>query len=428
MTYIASLKISFNSTYTFVNRQFLRHLSPLQQKVSLVAAAIFSCVAMAYIFHRCCQNKTATHLNQKQTQALQLKDEGNTLRTQGKYTEAAVKFKESLNLDDNVKTLKVYADTLLMVDPKEAEIVFKEVLEIAPQDPFALSGQGEVLRMQGRYVEAIEAFQKAEKLEPKDIRTLNGHAYAAHLLGRYEEASEYFQKVLAEDAENISALSGYADTLSRQGKWNEAVDQFQVLLSLEPNHTSALNSYGDTLIKMNDCVSAIKQFEEVLKIEPQNLWALRGQAESLYASGAIDEAATKVEELLKIEPQNAADFINQGLALMIIVNKPNEAKVKLEAALQLRPQHFFACIAYIEVVYNKLNNKYAAIRQLQQIIKLSPDSVSVLIRCGQILIALGELREALTQFNKILKIDPANKEALTKKDHCLTFIQLQKKN
>ncbi len=425
MTYIASIKNSFNSVYAFVDRQLLRQLSPLQKKVALVVATLFSCVIAGYCLYRCCLSKKVTRADRDQ--ALKLKQEGETLRLAGKYTEAADKIKESLELDDDPKALKVYAETLLMKkDFTEAKAVFEEILVMAPQDPFALSGLGEVLRMQGQYQEAIDLYKTAETHEPKNMRALAGHAHAARLLGRYEEASEYFQKVLAEDDKNIDALSGYADTLSWQNQTDKAVEQFKTLLPLDPTNLFILNSYGETLIQVPDLDGALQQFEEALKIAPQNLLALRGQAEVLFRLDRKDEAKAKVAELLKIEPQNASDYVNQALALMI-TDQSNEAIEKLKTALTLRPQYFFAHVTCARILHKMPGKQEDTIKHLQQAIGLSPHHVVVLNAYGDLLIEIEQLVQAKKQFEKVLEIDKDNAHALKQKEHCETFLEAMKK-
>ena len=77
---------------------------------------------------------------------------------------------------------------------KRAEYVFKKILDLSPDNPFALNGLGWAIFRQGRLDEAESAFLKVLEKHPDLIGVLNGLGQIYEQTGRLEEAIRAFDK------------------------------------------------------------------------------------------------------------------------------------------------------------------------------------------------------------------------------------------
>ena len=80
-----------------------------------------------------------------------------------------------------------YAETLRLQGKfEEAAIKFQEALIIKPKDAFALNGYGDSLLRQGKFAEALLQFQEALTIKPDSAFALRGEEKARRQLGYYK--------------------------------------------------------------------------------------------------------------------------------------------------------------------------------------------------------------------------------------------------
>jgi len=104
--------------------------------------------------------------------------------------------------------------------------LFNEVLASDPNHAGAWSGKGDAFDCQGKYKDAIVAYDRSLSLVPRSSHAIEGKGVAFLKIGEYDRAVEMFQQAL-----EISPNDGYAwynlglayDNL---GKFQEAVDAY----------------------------------------------------------------------------------------------------------------------------------------------------------------------------------------------------------
>jgi tetratricopeptide (TPR) repeat protein len=69
-------------------------------------------------------------------------------------------------------------------------------LKIDPDSALGQGAKGDVLLVQGRYREAINAYQRAMSLDPSFVNVYNGLAWAHNYLGEPEQAIDYVDRAI----------------------------------------------------------------------------------------------------------------------------------------------------------------------------------------------------------------------------------------
>ncbi|HEY3496473.1 MAG TPA: hypothetical protein VGK73_17360, partial [Polyangiaceae bacterium] len=82
-------------------------------------------------------------------------------------------------------------------DAEEARRTFGELVEFAPEDPFARRRLGDLLRAHGWYAEALRQYETLAELTPDDASVPLLRAAAAQGMGRTEEAVRWAEKAAA---------------------------------------------------------------------------------------------------------------------------------------------------------------------------------------------------------------------------------------
>jgi len=150
---------------------------------------------------------------------------------------------------------------------------------------------GTMLYAEGRYVEALEAYENAVKTTDTSLqRTARSGLITSALrvaefdLARHE--AETLVKVAPRDA---SAVSLYADALWASGLFEEAEARYKDSLALQPDLARGLHGVARSLLARNQLDDAMVQAQAALRLAPRDL-------EVHHTVGAIYERMHKYEE------------------------------------------------------------------------------------------------------------------------------------
>jgi Flp pilus assembly protein TadD/predicted aspartyl protease len=150
---------------------------------------------------------------------------------------------------------------------------------------------GTMLYAEGRYVDALDAYQNAAKAtETSILRAARAGVITCALrvaefdLARRE--AETLVKIAPRDA---SAVSLYADALWASGLFEEAEARYRDALALEPGLARGLHGVARSLLARNQLDEAMVQAQAALRLAPRDM-------EVHHTVGAIYERMHKYEE------------------------------------------------------------------------------------------------------------------------------------
>lgn len=138
--------------------------------------------------------------------------------------------------------------------------------------------------------------------------------------------------------------------------------------------------------------------------------AAQTQGSTLFEQGSYDEAAEIFSRQLQSQPNDPTANFYLGRSLLA-VDKPEEGIRFLKKAAQLQRQnadfHFWLGVGYWAVMdfKNEKQNYMAAL-------ELNPDHLSANLYLGHNYLDQNQLEQALTQYERVLAIDPDFPEAM----------------
>jgi Flp pilus assembly protein TadD len=185
---------------------------------------------------------------------------------------------------------------------REAEQVYRQILETSPLDGNALHLLGLVIHHQGRHEAALESFRRAIDVRP---------------------GSPVFWA-------NLSAVYGAL------GRNREAVDAAVQALRLNPNHGEAYCNLGCALQALGDLDGAAANFRWAIQINPGYVKAHSNLGVALREQGKLDEAARSLQKALELNPSYAEAYRNLG-AVFRQQARFDEAIRSLQKALEINP-------------------------------------------------------------------------------------------
>jgi len=129
-------------------------------------------------------------------------------------------------------------------------------------------------------------------------------------------------------------------------------------------------------------------------------------AELARAVGEVDTQVKVLQRLVEVTPDQPENHFTLGLALRQKGNK-KEGRKQLELAYKGNPQH--PDIAYVWCQVLEENQQYeAALRVAQRTNEHFPDQPDWLALTGDLLTHLGKLREAISCYNRALRLQPGD--------------------
>ena len=188
--------------------------------------------------------------------------------------------RRALARDPNHKNTRYYIAEMLRVQSRHEEALeaYRAVLEIDPRHIPAHAYMGYMLLQLHRHAEAIEPVNKALallKATPSLTSNLPTSGLLHALLGkaswgldRIEEGDAYFRRALELDPHNLETIEYVAAAHFRQKRYQEALDLYRKLLEFNPDRAATHTDIGATLHYLGRSDEAIRSLERALSLDP----------------------------------------------------------------------------------------------------------------------------------------------------------------
>jgi tetratricopeptide (TPR) repeat protein len=190
------------------------------------------------------------------------------------------------------------------------ESLMRQRLEKYPGDFSATFSLGALLLDRGDAAGAIPYFETAWKAQPDSALAANELGVALLSASQPQEAGQRFKRALELDPKYADARFNLASVEAAGGDWQAAAADFKRVLAEDSSNAKARQHLGEVLY----------------------LWG-----DDLAGSGHFDQAVVRYRESLAYRPDDAELHTSLGMALAKL-NRLNEAKSELEAALRINPR------------------------------------------------------------------------------------------
>jgi protein O-mannosyl-transferase len=226
---------------------------------------------------------------------------------------------------------------LVRLQLPEAMRDFRKAIEVGPAaQPY--HNLGRALFEQGKYTEAIAAYESSLNLQAWNVSTLKCLGRALAAAGRNNEAVQRFSEALLVKNDDPDAYLNMGNALRDLGRYDEACARYATVLRLDPASGDAHNEWGVALARQNRIADAAEHYAEAVRLAPDKLDVRFNLAEALRLQGKLPEAEAVFRELLKLQPGDADAHAALGDVLRSRGQRP-EADSEYRAALAIDPQN-----------------------------------------------------------------------------------------
>jgi tetratricopeptide (TPR) repeat protein len=286
----------------------------------------------------------------------------------------------------------------------------RELIRIAPDDPWNFGTLGDSLMELGEYSAAADAYQKMVQLRP-DMSSYNRAAYYRFVAGDPIGAIEIMKLAIdsgSRSPENVAwCLADLGNMELKVGRVEEAGKAFNTALKLFPGYHPALAGLGKLNAQAGKIPEAIDQYSKAQAAVP--LPEYSAALEDLYeAAGKPDEARKQAARLAVIERMDqAAGFpANRNLALAYADHGRNldRALAMIREEMKTR-RDIYEHDALAWVLYQ--NRQFAEAKQASdKALELNTPEPAFYYHAGMIALALGDRDGSRKHLERALALNP----------------------
>jgi tetratricopeptide (TPR) repeat protein len=269
--------------------------------------------------------------------------------------------------DDNQNAIALYEKAISESGGNYAEAYLNEAV---------------LLKREGRFNEAIEAYKRAIGLRDNYQEAWYNLALTYRAIGENKEAIRCYERAIEIDPTATKAMYNLAIVLNDEGFSAKALDLWKRIIAIDPDYVKAWYNLGLYQLRDENYAESVATYRQMLERFPTYAKAWYNLGLALKETGDEDGAVLAYEEAIDLDPTYDAAWKNLGTleaqrgnierAIELYVQAVDldardaelrfnlalqfekqgalqEALVQLNKAVQLRPSYVKAIDAWIEV-------------------------------------------------------------------------------
>ncbi len=150
-------------------------------------------------------------------------------------------------------------------DLKNAEALYRSLLEIRPLDVVIHYQLGNMLARQGKFPQARDQYRKALDVDLRHAPTLVAFGNMLNYQGKFDEAVRQYRNALDVRPEDTVTRNNLANVLAKKGELEQARAHYQKSLEYEPGNFDAHHNLGQVLARQGKIEQAIAHYRSALR-------------------------------------------------------------------------------------------------------------------------------------------------------------------
>ncbi|MGZ5801262.1 MAG: tetratricopeptide repeat protein [Burkholderiaceae bacterium] len=222
-------------------------------------------------------------------------------------------------------------------DLTQAEIILRQILESSHNQIAAIAKLANVLQDQGKFSEAIEAYQRLCQLNPTDSNTFFNLGNALRANGNLDQAASALHRTVTLNDNDFEAHHLLGNVLRDQQQVDQAILSYRKAIKLNPRFSEAMLDLGNALRLQAQLVDACDCYRQAIAINPDYALAHYNLGVTLMEKRLFADAIKCYRQAIAIAPQLFEAQWNCALALLMIGNY-SEGWPLFDARLQQGPK------------------------------------------------------------------------------------------
>ena len=346
---------------------------------------------------------------------------GNTYKQKGDYKHAIQCFTDVLEMkpDDALAYNHLASAYFLCKDYPKALETYKMGLKVDPNHPFLHFNLAELYKEEKLYKEAINSYQTAIKTKPNWDEALTAIADCYVEIGEFEKAIETCKMLIDSNGKSEGNFTKLAKLYEAANDDKNAEAFYKKAIALNENFLPAVLGYSNLLKTQKRYFDAYNILISNKDKYPDNKELLLSTAEVCL----MLEDYAKAKEILNYlsaKIKGDKDILKMQGKLYSVLGDTKRAELIFEHLLQISPSEINMRAELADLYFH--NDKYKeAANELIKYLNEKPQEVSARLKLGKAYEQMKKYDLAKHEYNKIIKNDAKNTEALA------AIVELNKK-
>lgn len=203
-------------------------------------------------------------------------------------------------------------EAILLEETKIQEPSLKLETAQSKSSAIELAKQGDNFAFEGRYMEAINAYNQALELQPYLADTWNNRGVVLTRLQRYQEALGSYEQATQIRADYGDAWNNRGVVLLELHEYEEALNCYEQAIKVKPDYADAWNNRGVVLAKLQKYREAINSYNQALAINNEHADAWNNRGVSLAKLQNYSEALYSYDNSARIRPDHYRVWYNKA--------------------------------------------------------------------------------------------------------------------
>jgi predicted O-linked N-acetylglucosamine transferase (SPINDLY family) len=311
---------------------------------------------------------------------------------------------------DIEQTLKIAVEHHKAGRVIEAHKLYKQVLELHPDDPDALRLLGQLTYQAGNFTGAAALIRRAISHRPKIADFHIDLARVTAAQGKLDEAEASLKAALALDPfQSPNTQLELARVLASNSKAAEAITHVQRVLQKNPS-AEAQALYGELLLSTGRVQQAVDRCKSAVDVEPNRADLRAAYAMALQHRGDFDLAEAEYRQAMRLDPSSAAVRNNLGYLLVLRKQLP-QAILELKQAVALHPE-FPQAHHNLALAHTGLGQLDDALASYRTALDQEPRFPEAWESLSRVLLDQRRYTDALVALNRLIALKPTSKAYL----------------
>lgn len=337
---------------------------------------------------------------------------GNTYKQNGDYKHAIQCFTDVLDIkpDDALAYNHLGSVYFLCKDYPKALETYKIGLKVDPNHPFLNFNLAELYKEERHYKEAINSYQTAMKTKPNWYEALAAIADCYVEMEEFGKAIETYKMIIGSTGQSEENFTKLAKLYEKIHEDKDAEDFYKKAVSINGNFLPAVLGYADMLKVQKRYFDAYNILINNKEKYPDNKELLLSTAEVCLMLEDYAKAKEILNHLSK-EIKGDKDVLKMQGKLYSVLGDTKKAELIFEHLLQLSPSEINMRAELADLYFH--NDKYKeAANELIKYLNEKPQEIPARLKLGKAYEQMKRYDLAKHEYNKIIKNDANNTEAL----------------
>jgi tetratricopeptide (TPR) repeat protein len=288
----------------------------------------------------------------------------------------------------------------------QAERIYRESLQIDPNQAAAMHGLSGIAYQTGEYEAAIHWITKALAIQDTNAVFHSNLGAAYRATGRLEEAVACYHRALRLRPDFAEAHNNLGNVLELRGRLKEAVARYRLAILIRPDCAEAAKNLSVALLEQERGRGEETAPRDAPRGSPKadKAKALHELAIACGQQGNLGLVVVHCQEALQLDPNLAEVYVTQGVALGK-QGKLDEAVTAFLHALRVNPDYVEAYVD-LGAALREQGKLDRSVAFLQHAIRLKPKLADAHNKLGLAYFEQGKLDEAEQSYREALRLKP----------------------